>query len=83
MDWDYYIYTFPDESSVSWESSDNGLLASTVENDPFQTTQEQLSQLKKSETVYFTSDDGTHLVVLSPFEDYTGETKGYIKSAIP
>jgi methyl-accepting chemotaxis protein len=79
----YFIYTFPDAKSVSWESTDNGLLASTLKNDPFTVTEEQLNLLRKGESVSFTSDDGSQLVVLIPFNDYTGTTKGYIKSAIP
>ena len=79
---EYFIYTFPDENSVSWESSANGLLASTIEQDPIALTEDQLDQVRLGESVSFTSPDGKYLVVLVPFSDYTGTTKGYIKSLI-
>ncbi|WP_406655712.1 methyl-accepting chemotaxis protein [Methanolobus sp. ZRKC2] len=79
---EYSIYNFPDDESVSWESSDGGLLATTMENDDFHVVEEHLSVLKQGDAVSFTSDDGKYLVVLIPFNDYTGTTKGYIKSLI-
>lgn len=79
---EYFIYTFPDEESISWKSSNNGLLAGTLENDSLQVTEEQLELLRQGETVSFTSDDHNSLVVMIPFTDYTGTTKGYIKSLI-
>nr|WP_321498853.1 methyl-accepting chemotaxis protein [uncultured Methanolobus sp.] len=79
---EYYIYSFPDEESVSWDSASNGLLAATNESDPITVTEEQLSVLSQGESISFTSDDGNYLVVLTPFKDYTGATKGYIKSLV-
>ncbi|HML26464.1 MAG TPA: cache domain-containing protein, partial [Methanomethylovorans sp.] len=79
---EYFIYTFPDEESISWESSNNGLLAGTLENDSLKVTEEQLELLRQGETVSFTSDDHNSLVVMIPFTDYTGTTKGYVKSLI-
>jgi len=79
---EYFIYAFPDEESISWESSNNGLLAGTLENDSLKVTEEQLELLRQGETVSFTSDDHNSLVVMIPFTDYTGTTKGYVKSLI-
>ncbi|WP_367344143.1 methyl-accepting chemotaxis protein [Methanomethylovorans sp.] len=79
---EYFIYTFPDERSVSWESSNNGLLAGTIGVDPLQVSEKQLELLMKGEAVSFTSEDGNSLVVMVPFVDYNGETKGYIKSLV-
>lgn len=79
---EYSIYIFPDENSVAWKSSDNGLLASTMDADDFLVTEDQISTLRQGRSVSFTSDDGSSLVVLVPFNDYAGVTKGYIKSVI-
>ncbi len=80
---EYFIYTFPDEKSVAWESSKNGLLAATIESDLVPINDEQLALLRQGQTVSFTSEDAKSLVVLIPFNDYAGTTKGYIKSVIP
>lgn len=79
---EYSIYIFPDENSVAWKSSDNGLLASTMDAADFLVTEDQISTLRQGRSVSFTSDDGSSLVVLVPFNDYAGVTKGYIKSVI-
>lgn len=81
---DYFIYPFADEGSVAWEEggSDNQFLAGTLPTDPVTVSQEYISQLKNGETVSFTSSDGASQVVLTPFTDYSGSVRGYIKSIL-
>jgi len=81
---DYFIYPFADEGSVSWDTGDSGnqFLAGTLSSDTISVPQSYITQLKNGETVSFTSPDGTSQVVLTPFTDYSGSIRGYIKSIL-
>lgn len=74
-----FIYTFERDDSAAWEASDNGLLSGTAE-DRWPVADEALANLESGEEVITLSDDESHLLSLLPYQDYTGEIRGYIKS---
>ena len=80
---DYFIYPFTDQSSVAWDqNSGKSFLAGTLESDSINVDDGDLERVENGETVSFQSPDGNYEVILVPFQDYSGVTKGYIKSIV-
>ncbi len=78
---EFFFYVFEDEDLPLWEevSEDDGLFGATAE-DQWQVPQEKLAEAETGERVFFYSEDETEGIYLLPFEDYSGEVLGYIKT---
>lgn len=74
---EYFIYTF------SSENKDAKALNGTIEEDDFQVSTKIIEEAKESgEMRYVYSDSGEESILIIPFKDYKGETKGYIKCVL-
>lgn len=68
---EYFIYQFEDE----------GLIASTTENDIWNIDEEKyIENLKKDEIFYLQTSDKNYNVTLIPFKDYGQNVSGYFKA---
>lgn len=79
---DYFIYRFPDDTSVTWteEADTDAPLASTAPDDRWPVDESVIgSELRKGNLVLTRSDDDAYGLVLVPVTDYKGDTRGYIK----
>ncbi len=74
---EYFIYSLTDDS-VSWDSSES-FLAGTEEEDLFPIDQNLVDSITDQDFVYEFTPDKKDAVVLIPFQDFNGETKGFIK----
>lgn len=76
---DYYIIS-KSESNVSWESNQDGIIASTTEEDPFAVDPQIIDNIIKTgelKTVY--SHDKQKAAIIIPLKDYSGKAIGYVK----
>ena len=69
---EYYIYLL--------NSEDNSFAAGTTSSDSWTLPSEALDEVLSGNHISWVSDDGDTLISLFPYEDYTGETAGYIKA---
>ncbi|MGM0602521.1 MAG: methyl-accepting chemotaxis protein [Bacillota bacterium] len=75
---EYYIYSLADSSSVAWEDNQKNWIVSTENSDPHEVEAETIDKIKSGETVI--KNTGSSNFLLLPFDDYRGETAGYIKA---
>lgn len=77
---EYFIYVFDREKSVAWKGSGSGFLSGTAQEDPSTVTDSMVEYLKKGSLTFVT--DGTKQIesIMIPFQDFSGEYRGYIKS---
>ncbi|EHQ90776.1 methyl-accepting chemotaxis protein [Desulfosporosinus youngiae] len=79
---DYFIYLLdPATSMVKKVKENGGLLAGTSE-DNFPVPESTLKALVNGQAQFTVSEDGRFNVSLIPFQDYRGDVKGYIKTAV-
>lgn len=74
----YYLYSFKDNKSVSWEDNKTNWIASTEKSDPYEIDNNLLVRLKTGEIII--ENRGDHNLLLMPFKDYKGEISGYFKA---
>ncbi len=82
---DYYIYRFPEDQSVAWASAGSSdlLLAGTSVEDSTPVSGDLIRQVATTGTMrYATINSGSQTIVLVPFKDYKGDTRGYIKAVL-
>lgn len=82
---EYFIYRFPDDQSVAWANAGGSdlRLAGTLTEDIFEVSADLIRQVATTGTMqYFTTDSGSQAIVLVPFKDYKGDTRGYIKAVL-
>lgn len=82
---DYFIYRLPADQSVAWtEAGANDMcLGGTLDEDEYTVDSELIKRLAATgEMQYVRSESDLYSVVLVPFKDYKGETRGYIKSVL-
>lgn len=75
---DYYIYSLAESSSVAWEEKQKKWIVSTESSDPYEVSTDVINRVKNGETVI--KNIGSSNFLFLPFDDYTGESAGYIKA---
>lgn len=78
FDGEYFIYSFQDEESVSWEKN-NKYVAATSENDLWGINENVIDKLKEGNEVYEKSSDEKFQIIMIPFKDFSGKVSGFIK----
>jgi methyl-accepting chemotaxis protein len=78
---DYFIYVLNQGESVSWnfENEDNAFIAGTLETDSWPNIEEHIQTVSTGEYTIWLSESGKEMVTLLPYNDYLGNTAGYIK----
>ncbi len=81
MGGEFFFYIFRDEDLEFWDevAEDEGLFGATAE-DVWDVPDDKLSRAEAGERVFFLSEDENEGIYLLPFEDFEGETLGYIKT---
>lgn len=75
---EFYIYSFNQGSKDK-----KNYLAATTSDDPYSVSEEYLSKIKTNDNLTYTySENKQNSLILIPFKDYSGETKGYIKAVV-
>ena len=79
---DYFIYLLDPATSMVKNVKENGGLLASTGQDNFPVSDNSVKALVNGESQFQVSGDGKFNILLTPFKNYQGEVKGYIKTVL-
>ncbi|MHB8072164.1 methyl-accepting chemotaxis protein [Desulfosporosinus fructosivorans] len=76
---DYFIYLLDPSTSMVKNVKENGGLLAGTGTDNYPVSEDSVKDLVNGQSQFSVSGDGLSNVLLTPFKDYRGDVKGYIK----